>query len=1136
MVFSYAFAENPTRALARRLNRRGLKYFKAHEDDKALRMFQMAVKADPTYDSPHANLAEWYLRYSRLEDAASEYQKAITANGKVPRYYLRLGEIYHTLKKYDKAITQYRNARELASDEPKVYYGLGLAYKAKGDLDKALENFKALIDMLGRKGRWKENEEFTKMYWESQKYVGEIYYTKKKWNEAYAHFKKVYDEAPSVYKATVVEDLKAVERQKSQKIYATVALVVGVVVVLFFLIFYKKFIAPQKKKKGMPHLPSSPADAKDYRSLANFAIQHLKVATNLPKALVYFVEYEGEPLKLALADGLEPSKYSEIEVNYGDLPNWIKVNKGTPFVYEVEKKEIPFNKAFPRIKEKLDSAGPRVGVPFIHDGKLLGVAFMCYPQLPISDKKRLKRLFLKNTGLITDIAKEVAKSAFKIYQKNLSIRDNVTPAYNQIYFKERLSEEIGKCRQKRAPLCLFLFECDGIVKIQKRFGEERKNHVLKTVVKKIHEMFGTDVVSVFRISDYTFAVIMPGIDALKGKDLAKKLSKMVSEIDFGSPIPHITISMGLAVYPENGTDPKLLVSSAREALDKAISSGRNAFVIATDKEKVHPGTDTLPPTGTISIPTIEELKSIGTTKPKKEDKDSKVKGADTASVRDSGSLKKATPKESGSLRGSGSLRSSGSLRKVSIPIAPPPEEMEKKDTSSIRRKSGGLLTFRSARKKEPLKIKTEKKASVRRLLKPKPSEVPPKEEEPKKVTRSDVPSSSLRKTKVASGKLSKEKEKSVPDKIQKGGKKFVAIKPEVIREAEIKKPSKPWIKVEPKEEEPKKAGVVTSETSLLKKAAPQMRKTRSATSKLPPLPSGALKKPMVGLIRRSKTPSVISALKRRTAGSSIAKASKGEAPKTMYLGKQKSPSGSLIAPKKIDIKLTTGKVSKPSTTGSGKLPHPPSTMAPTTRLPRVPLKTIRPAVGPAKYQPKAKKSTTPVRRAAPPGAQDPVTGFYFKSYFEQSIGRMILRAKQTKRPLSLLFFKLDKHKELKVRYGQAKLNNVLKEIAHMIKNFLKEGSDLPARYSDEIFVIILPDTSYQIGFNLAEQIRFTIGNLTFKDIPGQITLSLGIASYPEKGKSPREVMKHAYDAMVYAIKSGGNKSLIWDEKLFKNKK
>lgn len=1148
VCFFLAFSDETTaqtkrRKLSKELNEKGKRFFNAKQDDKALRLFEMAIKADPEYDAPHQSLAEWYYRYHRMEDAIEEYKKAIALNPKKPAYYIRLGDIYRKLKKYKEAIHNLTEAKKLAPDDPEIYFKLGLTYKALDKNEKARENLSALISVLETGNKWKTDEDLKDMYWRAHRQLGKIYMSQKKWDEAYKYFKKIVDskEADKEFKKTVEEELETVQRQKTQMVYGIAAAVAAVIAIIVLFIFWKKFILPQQKKKRMAHLPASPREARSYQELANFLVEHLKVFTDLPKSLVYFVKIEGEPLNLVLADGLDRQKFSGLEVNWDELPKWITVNRGRPFVYESEKKEIPFMRSFPEARQKLDPAGPRVGVPFIYQNKFRGLALMCYPKLKSSEKRKLKSKFIKNTKLITDLANQISMSADKIFQKEASITDSVTTAYNQIYFREKLPQEISKAQVKKQSLSLLFIQCDGMEAISKRFGEERKDYVLKTVVQSIQEKLGTEVASIFRIADYRFAIVMPGVDGLRAKDVAMKLRELIASLRFTTPIPSITSSMGLAIFPDNGTDPKILESAAREALDEAVRGGMDQLVIASETGFLRPKSQA--PSSRVEPITLSGIGSRQTS--------TSDLGKKTAVLTLS-----SQPEDEKKKQGSGLLRGS-------IPIAPPPEQMKKQKKQAQKepeqekkkeekaQKTPSLFTFRSAKKKEPTRPKKGKESSRRSLLRPKsPSKTPEKEEklaekaaeispeEPEKkpvAKGSPLKVGKIKKKPISLKKKPKEAEKE--QKIRKGGKDFVPLKPEPVKEERLpqKSPQKP----------PSKS-----------KKRPRMRESKSSTSKLPPLPQASnLRKPMSGLIRRSKSVRQVAGLRRRTAGSSLDQAAEKRTPQKETRIEQPPTVPIKPQPKTDQLKRPgppprvsekkvspTGKPSPGIIKPSGEKPPgraPRQKMKSTAPLPKLGMKTFKPAVGPTKITPKgarekAKKGAG-AGKGAPPGAKDPITGFYFKSYFERSIGRLMLRAKQTRRPLSLLFFKLDKHKELKSKYGQEKLNNVLREITQMIKNFLKEGSDLPARYSDEIFVIILPDTSFQIGFNLGEQIRFTIGNLSFKDIPGQITLSLGIASFPEKGRSPKEVMKNAYDAMVYAIKTGGNQCLIWDENLVKKK-
>jgi len=800
--------------------------------------------------------------------------------------------------------------------------------------------------------------------------------------------------------------------------------------------------------------------------------------TKLPKALVYFVRRQGEPLFLAYAENLEADKFNSLSVNWDEISNWLTANQGLPFVYEAEKKGSLFMRAFPGGREKLDPAGPRVGIPIIHENTLRGLIFMCYPQ--ITDKKKFKSIFKKNIGLIKKISQQIGAGADKIFRREASILDSITSAYNHFHFKEKLPDAVFKARNRRSSVSIIMFECDGIPAIQKRYGDEKANYVLSTVVQTIKDKIDVKEMMIFRLSDYLFSIILPGLDVEQGKETAIKLMELISSIQFTTPIPTITATLGMATYPDHAEDEKRLEEVVRKALEKAINSGRNRLIIET-------GSSIFPPS-------------------------SRLSGAKPKSV------KLPETSEVGSLPGD--LKTS----KPSISIAPPPEEKEKPKEAEKTYESDLLspLTFRSAQKTQPTSLRG----------------VPVRPTESTTVFETD------------SGKISREvrpssKQEDKTGIIRKDGKDFVPIKPE---SAQVEKAQS--IPAWKKNMESSSIEKPAAPDSSKLRRPPKMREVGSDTSRLPPLPkSMEAKKPMVGLIRRSKTAGQAPDIKRRGYDA--------YPPESMPLdqipqikeavveekieSQKKFPSGSL-GPKKIEF------TPKPVTTETkviqeipieapppaGRIPpstplrKQPATPVGTTFLPKLALKTFTPSTKTPFAKPGEDRKKT-----APPAAKDPVTGFFLKSFFEQSIGRFVVRASQTKRPLALMFFKLDKHKELKGKYGQEKLNNVLSEISEMIETFLKEGSDIPARYSDEIFVLILPDTSFQIAFNLAEQIRFTVGNLNFRDIPGQINLSLGIASFPDKGKSPKEVMKNSYDAMVYAIKSGGNRTAIWDENLFK---
>ncbi|MFP4498509.1 MAG: diguanylate cyclase domain-containing protein [Vulcanimicrobiota bacterium] len=1077
---------------AEQLVKRGINEIENNQLNKAEQLFQEAIKTYPTYAPAYAKLGLILNMGNRNQEAIESYKKAIDYDPNNIEYIIQLGEIYNEESMHAEALELFQAAKDMGYQEPELYWNLGSIYQTMNQDDQAKANFEVLIEMLDKNNQWQEEDRYKSMYWNAHSELGVIHMNRKEWDMAHAYFNRIQEHSDNeIIKKSIKVYYDAVKAERSKRKGTVYAIILLAIISIAMLLFWLLVLKPQQKGPKK-HLPYSARDAKDFPQLANFALQHLKILTLMPKSLIYFIEQEGEPLKLYLADELPQDKYNELKVDWDKIYEWANKNADHPFVYEIEKKEAIFQRAFPGVAEYLDSASPRIGVPFITQEGFWGLAFMCYPGLKAGDKKKFKAKFKKNVLEIHKIGREVAASADRIYKRKVAITDMATRAYNQIYMREKLGYEVNKSKDQRKPVSLLMFEVDRLVAIQKRFGEEKKNYVLKTLVQEIKNELGEDVVSIFRIADNRFAITLPGIDSQKGIKIAHNLGLKISQIQFKSPIPGITITAGLVTHPEHVTSQESFESFARESLDEAIQSGRNCLfvegkkVIPTlcpDQEQLSTKTvkagaflgDDEGQTGK-ETPGIITLDSV----PPQAKKPIKMRkqGTETGKLEDILNITPVGVKKKGNR---------GSEAETQQFDKDQPGSTDKKLnlsglTGTIRsdKKSGSAFTFRKANKQAP------------NIAKP---------DEEQNETKSGLRSVNISRT---------EEEKPRGD---------------------VEEPGKPGI---PKWQKPRPSKRSIDTSKLKSPPKLQMRTSKSSTSQLPQLNTTTESKPMSGLIRRSKTsPPSSQQPKRRAGGAEFKRRNETPArqPKTEHLKKmprQNIPTSQLSL-RKIDINLSGRSVPTPQKSGKPGMRTPKS-----GSFMKRPNQQRMNSIG--KALPETPSADAMKMRMIPPGAVDPVTGFYFKSFFEQSIGRLMMRANKNKHPLSLLFFKLDKHKELKTKYGDGSLNNVLKEISTMVNNFLKEGSDIPSRYSDEIFVIILPNTSYQVGFNLAEQIRFTVGNLSFKDIPGHITMSLGIASFPEKGRSPKEVMKNSYDAMVFAIKSGGNKSVIWDEDLLKRKK
>jgi diguanylate cyclase (GGDEF)-like protein len=153
---------------------------------------------------------------------------------------------------------------------------------------------------------------------------------------------------------------------------------------------------------------------------------------------------------------------------------------------------------------------------------------------------------------------------------------------------------------------------------------------------------------------------------------------------------------------------------------------------------------------------------------------------------------------------------------------------------------------------------------------------------------------------------------------------------------------------------------------------------------------------------------------------------------------------------------------------------------------------------------------------------DGLTGLWNFRYFQMNFDKEIERASRFQRPLALLIFDLDKFKQVNDVYGHQRGDSVLIELATRVKGAIREVDTL-ARYGGEEFVLILPETDLEGATLAAGKICEIVRQRRFGaagEEPIRVTVSVGIAVYPEHGVGGTTLVKSA-DAALYAAKEAG---------------
>ena len=154
--------------------------------------------------------------------------------------------------------------------------------------------------------------------------------------------------------------------------------------------------------------------------------------------------------------------------------------------------------------------------------------------------------------------------------------------------------------------------------------------------------------------------------------------------------------------------------------------------------------------------------------------------------------------------------------------------------------------------------------------------------------------------------------------------------------------------------------------------------------------------------------------------------------------------------------------------------------------------------------------------------RDALTGLYNRRYLEEILEREVRRATRASQSLGVLMIDLDHFKNFNDTYGHDAGDAVLRETGASLTKGIR-AEDFVCRFGGEEFVVILPTANVEAACARAERLRLKMKELTVlhqgKSM-GMLTISVGVAVFPEHGSSPKELMAAA-DAALYEAKRNG---------------
>jgi diguanylate cyclase (GGDEF)-like protein len=159
--------------------------------------------------------------------------------------------------------------------------------------------------------------------------------------------------------------------------------------------------------------------------------------------------------------------------------------------------------------------------------------------------------------------------------------------------------------------------------------------------------------------------------------------------------------------------------------------------------------------------------------------------------------------------------------------------------------------------------------------------------------------------------------------------------------------------------------------------------------------------------------------------------------------------------------------------------------------------------------------------------RDPLTGLFNRRYMEESLEREMRRATRGRHPVGIIMLDLDYFKRFNDTYGHEAGDDLLRRVGGALQRSIR-GEDIACRYGGEEFTLILPEASLVDAAHRAEAIRESIKTLSVdrrRPQIGGVTISGGVATFPDHGPSGDAVLRAA-DAALYQAKSRGRDRIV----------
>jgi diguanylate cyclase (GGDEF)-like protein len=218
----------------------------------------------------------------------------------------------------------------------------------------------------------------------------------------------------------------------------------------------------------------------------------------------------------------------------------------------------------------------RMTIPMISFGQTLGVL-----TLHSSQRNAFRESELQSLESVADICASSIQNAHYVERiRQLSYLDGLTGIFNRRFFELRILEEVERARRCSSGMAVVMVDIDQFKKLNDEFGHLLGDEVLRQVSSLFHQQLRKiDVVC--RYGGEEFAILLTQTNSQHALGVAEKLRRLVEGWQFPGVPRTVTLSAGVAAFPDHGTTRDELIRAADAGLYAAKQAGRNRICLAT---------------------------------------------------------------------------------------------------------------------------------------------------------------------------------------------------------------------------------------------------------------------------------------------------------------------------------------------------------------------------------------------------------------------------------------------------------------------------------------------------------------------------------------------------------------------------